>query len=155
MEAKCIKPTDNNLTEDKDMAEKTQEKHIEREFETMSDEFFKAGSMNMYNNMKRTYDEYQHESLESIRRNRAYVDKVLSDSQALTTQAMQNAVETANAIGKQALRHEALAADRQWNVDEQGYTAADIIKAMGGDTTAQNAWKELVLAAVAEALNKK
>jgi len=39
-------------------------------------------------------------------------------------------------------------------VDEQGYTAADILKAFGGDTTAQSAIKEIVVAAVAEALAK-
>jgi len=97
----------------------------EREYETGSDEFFKAGSQNLYNNMKRTYDEYQHESLESIRRNRSYVDKVLSDAQQndnskqnLATQALQNAVETANMVSKQAVRHADIAIDRQWNVDE-------------------------------------
>lgn len=66
--------------------------------------------------MKRTYDEYQGESLESIRRNRSIVDKLLSDAQAhdnalraaslvqqnIANQALQNAVETANMVGKQA-----------------------------------------------------
>lgn len=132
----------------------------EREFETLGDEFYKAASMNMYNNMKRTYDEYQHESLESIKRNRSYVDKLLSDAQThdntkqnIANQALQNAVETANMVSKQAVRHSDIAIDRQWNVDEQGYTAADILKAIGGDTTAQNAIKEIIVAAVAEALN--
>lgn len=116
----------------------------------------------LFSNQKRTYDEYQHESLESIKRNRSYVDKVTSDAQThdntrsnVAEQALQNAVETANMVAKQAVRHGDIAIDRQWNVDEQGYTAADILKAFGGDTTAQGAIKEIVVAAVAEALNKK
>lgn len=90
----------------------------EREFEIGKDESWFA-------NVKRTYDEYQHESLESIKRNRSYVDKVLSDAlqydnqrQVIANQALQNAVETANMTGKQAIRHADLAIDRQWNVDE-------------------------------------
>ena len=77
-------------------------------------------------NMKRTYDEYQQESLESIKRNRSYVDKVLSDAaqydnqrQVIANQALQNAVETANLVGKQCVRHADIAIDRQWNLDEQ------------------------------------
>jgi hypothetical protein len=34
----------------------------------------------LFANNKRTYDEYQQESLESIKRNRSYVDKILSDA---------------------------------------------------------------------------
>lgn len=76
-------------------------------------------------NVKRMYDEYQHESLESIRRNRSYVDKTLSDAgqydtqrQGIANQALQNAVETANIVSKQCVRHGDLAIDRQWNLDE-------------------------------------
>ena len=36
----------------------------------------------------------------------------------LATQALQNAVETANMVAKQAVRHSDLAIDRQWNVNE-------------------------------------
>lgn len=120
----------------------------EREFETGTDEFFKAHSQgrasseaenlrNIYANVKRTYDEYQQESLESIKRNRSYVDKVLSDAQQsdntrqnIANQALQNAVETANMVGKQGVRHSDIAIDRQWNVDEQGYTAQKILAAI-------------------------
>ena len=85
-------------------------------------------------NMKRMADEYQHESLESIRRNRSYVDNKLSNAEQndmfkhnVANQALQNAVETANMVSKQAVRHGDIAIDRQWNVDEQGYTVADIL----------------------------
>ena len=105
-------------------------------------------------NGKRTYDEYQHESLESIKRNRSYVDKVLSDAQqydnqrqSMANQALQNAVQTANMVGKQAVRHGDVAIDRQWNVDEQGYTAENILR----DST----FKDAIAAAVAKAVQDK
>ncbi len=112
----------------------------EREFETGEDEFFKHRSETNANqsdpwfgNIKRTYDEFQHESLESIRRNRSIVDKIVSDAQqydnqrqAIANQALQNAIETANITSKQAIRqieemsmqyrrHSDLAADSFWN----------------------------------------
>jgi hypothetical protein len=95
-----------------------QRKHIEREFEVGKDEAWFA-------NIKRTYDEFQQESLESVRRNRTFIDKVLTDTQQydnqrqnIANQSLQNAVETANMVSKQAVRHSDLAIDRQWNVDE-------------------------------------
>jgi len=106
----------------------------------------------LFGNFKRTYDEYQQESLESIKRNRSYVDKVLGDAQQydnqrqnVANQALQNAVETANMVGKQAVRHGDVAIDRQWNVDEQGYTAENILR----DAT----FKDAIAAAVAVAVN--
>ncbi len=97
---------------------------MEREFEVGKDEAWFA-------NIKRTYDEFQHESLESIRRNRTIVDKTLSDAQQhdnarqdVALQALQNAVETANMVGKQAVRHSDVAIDRQWNVDEVAHLVA-------------------------------
>lgn len=123
------------------------DRHVEREFEVGKDEAWSSQifekDSNYFANRKRTYDEYQHESLEalrqarrhaesgsnegleSIRRNRSYVDKVLSDAQQhdnakqnIANQALQNAVETANMVSKQAVRHSDLAIDRHWNIDE-------------------------------------
>jgi len=106
----------------------------------------------LFSNQKRTYDEYQHESLESIKRNRSYVDKILSDAHSydnqarnVANQALQNAVETANMVSKQAVRHSDIAIDRQWNVDEQGYTTAEILR--------DNTFKDAIAAAVATAVN--
>ena len=106
----------------------------------------------LFANNKRTYDEYQHESLESVRRNRSYVDKTLSDAHSydngarnIANQALQNAVETANMVGKQAVRHGDISIDRQWNVDEQGYTAENILR----DST----FKDAIAAAVSIAVN--
>ena len=73
--------------------------------------------------------------MESARRNRSVVDKILSDAQqfdnqrqTIANQALQNAVETANMVGKQAVRHGDIAIDRQWNVDEQGYAVEKILR---------------------------
>lgn len=105
-------------------------------------------------NVKRTYDEYQQESLESIKRNRTIVDKLISDAQQydnqrqhIANQALQNAVETANMVSKQAVRHGDVAIDRQWNIDEQGYTAASVIDAMNSPAV-----KQTMAAVIAEIL---
>lgn len=148
--------------------EEGQRKHIEREFEVGKDEAW-------FSNIKRTYDEFQQESLESIRQNRTYVQEVLHDSRnhannlnAVALQAIQNAVDTANIrsksvvenldfkaknildtanlVNKQAAAHRDIAIDREWNVDEQGYTAADILQS--------NTFKDGVVAAVVAAVNE-
>lgn len=87
----------------------------EREFEIGKDESWFA-------NIKRMYDEYQQESLETIRHQRLHFDKIISDAQQydnarqnIANQALQNAVETANMVSKQAVRHGDVAIDRQWN----------------------------------------
>ena len=130
----------------------SQEIGAEREFETGTDEFFKAASQLNFLNAKRTYDEYQQESLESVRENRTIVNRmgtlaVDHDQQVrnISIQVLQNAVETANMVGKQAVRHSDIAIDREWNVDEQGYTVADILR----DQT----FKDAIAAAVAMAVN--
>lgn len=88
-------------------------------------------------NIKRTYDEFQEVSLESIRRNALLFDKTFTDAQqhdnarqVIANQALQNAVETANMVGKQTVRHADIAVDRQWNVDEQGLIAAAAVVAV-------------------------
>lgn len=77
------------------------------------------------------YDEFLQESLETVRQNRTLFDKILTDAQqhdnarqVIANQALQNAVETANIVGKQCVRHGDVAIDRQWNLDEQGLVAA-------------------------------
>ena len=128
----------------------------EREFEIGKDESWAASQHSQneawFANVKRTYDEYQHESLETIKNQRSYVQKVLSDAQQndntrqnIANQALQNAVETANMVGKQAVRHSDIAIDRQWNVDEQGYTVAEILR--------DNTFKDAIAAAISGAVN--
>ena len=119
----------------------------EREFEIGKDESWFA-------NVKRTYDEYQQVSLDHIRQNDAYIQKVISDAQAdtgekrnIANQALQNAVETANMISKQAVRHGDIAIDRQWNVDEVAQLVAKTPVFLDAIAAA-------VTAAVAEAIQK-
>jgi len=141
----------------------------EREFETGSDEFFKnqsqvnAGYGNvLFANIKRTYDEYQQESLESIKRNRTIVDKLVSDAQqfdnqrqVIANQALQNSVETANMVAKQAVRHGDIAIDGQWNPVQQGAGDTLTARAVSIDDVSLKAIGAVVAAAVAEALSKK
>ncbi len=108
----------------------------------------------LFSNQKRTYDEYQHESLESIKRNRTMLDKILNDTHEygmqkhnIANQALQNAVETANMVGKRAVTHFDLATDRTWNVDEQGYTVAEILR--------DEVFKDAVAAIVVDVLKNK
>jgi len=128
----------------------------EREFEVGMDEFYKStlGEKDSlyFSNRKRTYDEYQQESLETIRNNRSYTMKTLSDAgqndqvrQNIANQALQNAVETANMISKQVVRHGDLAVDRQWNIDE----VSDLSAKTG---VQQDAMVALLAKAIADAL---
>jgi len=77
----------------------------------------------LFANMKRTYD--LHQTLDTKAINDANKHAAVLDN--LATQALQNAIETANMVSKQAVRHGDIAIDREWNVDEQGYTVADIL----------------------------
>ena len=77
-----------------------------------------------YLNLKRTYDEFQQESLETIRQQRTLFNKIVTDAQqydnqrqVIANQALQNAVETANMVGKQTVRHADFAVDQQWNLE--------------------------------------
>jgi len=62
----------------------------------------------------------------------------------IATQALQNAVETANMVSKQAVRHSDLAIDRQWNVNETDYAAVEILRS--------NTFKDAIASAVAAAV---
>ena len=82
----------------------------EREFETGTDEFFKAHSELTAANTKRTYDAYQDLDLLIARRSQLQFDQI----QNVALQALQNSVETANMVAKQAIRHADVAADALW-----------------------------------------
>lgn len=82
----------------------------EREFETGTDEFFKAHSELTALNAKRTYDAYQDLDLVASRRSQLQFDQL----QNVALQALQNSVETSNMVAKQAIRHADVAADALW-----------------------------------------
>jgi len=83
-------------------------------------------------NAKRTYDQAQSTDLAAQLGDQNQRNTLNN----LATQALQNAVETANMVGKQAVRHSDIAIDRQWNINETDNMAA------------------IIAAAVAKALNK-
>lgn len=101
----------------------------EREFETGSDEFFKAHSELTATNAKRTYDVYQDLDLVAARRSQLQFDQI----QNIALQALQNSVETANMVAKQAVRHSDIAIDAQWNPVQQG-TADNLTGSVVEDT---------------------
>ena len=75
-------------------------------------------------NVKRTYDEFQQESLETIRQHRTLFDKLLTDAQQYDNQrqvianlALGNAVDTANLVNKQAAAHRDIAINKEWNLE--------------------------------------
>lgn len=97
------------------MAENKSEGTPEVDRDVRVDEAWKA-------NLKRTYDELQQESLETIR----FCRRVADNNQSILNQAMQNAIETANLAGKQLLtnsdliakqciRHNDIAIDCTWD----------------------------------------
>jgi len=102
----------------------TQHEDQERGFEVLGDECIKKLNIDTLSRSQNTYDAVQN----------------------ISVQALQNAVETANMVAKQAVRHGDIAIDRQWNVDEQGYTVAEILK----DKT----FKDAIAAAVVSAVNE-
>jgi len=98
-------------------------------------------------NQKRSYDQAQTTDLMTQFGDTTHRGNLNS----IATQALQNAVETANMVSKQAVRHSDIAIDRQWNLDEQGYQA---VEALRGNTF-KDALAAAVAAAVSEALSKK
>jgi len=148
------------------VAENPKDPHTmkEREFEVGKDESWFANIKNTYDlwlaNVKRTYDEYQEVSLDQIRRNQTHFDKMVSDAQQydnqrqnIANQALQNAVETANMVGKAAIRHDAIATDQQWNPIQQGAADTLTARAVSIDDASLKAIGAAVAVAVSNALN--
>jgi hypothetical protein len=95
-----------------------QTKHIEREFETGKDESWAA-------NMKRLFDEFLSDSLESKKSQREALERMLTNALGSDDErgkignlALANAVETSNLLGKSAVNMFNVAGDRTWNLDE-------------------------------------
>ena len=142
----------------------------EREFETGTDEFFKgqseAQSGLLFLNHKRLFDEMLQESLETSRQQRTLFNKMMADSQMLSNQLMQNAIgvthkvseqsaETANMVGKQAVRHSDVAADNQWNPVQTAVGDTLLTRSVSIDDASLKALGAMVAATVSEALSKE
>lgn len=99
-------------------------------------------------NAKRTYDQAQSFDLGT-----QYNDNLSRQRiNQIAEQALQNAVESGNLLTKQVIgqmtRHNDLAMDRQWNVDEQGYQVEAILRS----DTFKNAMEAATAAAIGRAL---
>jgi hypothetical protein len=103
------------------MPEAATPNQAEREFETGTDESFKNANATggaahnenqrvTYANIKRTYDVYQDLDVQAARQSLIETTRL----NQIASQALQNAVETANMVGKQAIRHADVAADALW-----------------------------------------
>ena len=88
-------------------------------------------------NAKRTYDLFQTFDADALHAARSKSEVVFN----LATQALQNAVETANMVGKnaadsanlvnkQSIAHRDIAIDRTWNIDEVAAFVAKVIQTM-------------------------
>lgn len=83
------------------MPDEERQRTGEKEFETGTDEFFKAHSELTAANEKRTFDAYQDLDIQAARQRQTE----LANINNIALQALQNAVETANLAGKQCIRH--------------------------------------------------
>jgi len=102
----------------------------EREFEVGKDEAWFA-------NIKQTYDVQQNlvvnalkQATQELAQTNAQTAAHTANVNGLALQAMQNAIETANAVSKQAVRHADIAIDHQWNVDEQAVATTIVTKVL-------------------------
>lgn len=71
----------------------------------------------------------------------------------ISTQALQNAVETSNMVAKQAIRHADIAIDAEWNPVQQGAGDTLTARAVSIDDVSLKAIGAVVAAAVANALS--
>lgn len=118
-------------------------------FETGTDELFKLLSGAMGVNLKRL--------VENALSHDKDVDNIalgtLSDSRAQSNRLLNNAISDDNLANKlsiiKSFRADDIATDRQWNVDEQGYTAEKILASMQDPAVAM-----AMAVAIAEAMNK-
>lgn len=115
----------------------------------------------MFTNAKRTYDEYQDIALASARRSQSHLDTL----NQLSVQALQNAVETANLIGKntsetanltgkQGVAHRDIAIDNEWNPVQQGTADTMLARTMTLDDASIKAIGAALAVAIAAELTK-
>ena len=111
----------------------------------------------LFSNQKRTYDEYQDNSLERAKSNNRQADALnasIVQMIQIGNQALQNAVETANMIGKQAVAHRDIAINAEWNLEpSQAAGESAVLKAGQLDNASLAAINAAVAAAIATALS--
>ena len=114
----------------------------------------------LFSNQKMTYDKF----LEIISKNSERSSDLGQQVNTVALQALQNAVETANLVGKNAavnvdlctkhgLNNFALSVNKQWNLDvPEAAGQVEVLKAVGMDQATIAAIQAVVAAAVAQAL---
>jgi hypothetical protein len=126
-----------------------------------------------FSNQKRTFDAYQQAEMEQLRLQNQYLQKVLSDAgqqnnvlQNIVAQALQsavttsdmvakNALETANMIGKQSVRHGDIAIDNEWNPVQQSAGDSMLTKAVQLDDASVKAIAAALAAAFSQTVATK
>lgn len=121
-----------------------------------------ADSGFLFSNNKLTYDMILNAAIDSIKANAKFVDNAqqeyathVKNMNGASHQAVQNAVanqdlitkqylESNAALTKQHLAHRDIATDRTWNIDEQGWQVAEMMRS--------NTFKDAVAAAASEAV---
>jgi hypothetical protein len=93
-----------------------------------------------YLNAKRTFDTYQNQDLADAK-----------SKDAISVQALQNAVTTADMVAKAAINNHSLAVNKQWNINETDFIAGDALRR----SVPQDAIAAMIATAVAEAVSKK
>ena len=108
-------------------------------------------------NKKLAYDQHLYALMRNGDQSRVHFDQMvvdgLSDARAtrtVTIEHLQNAVKVMDLAALQALAHRDITQDRLVNVDEQGYTAKDIL----GDQSFKDGIKAIVISAIGDALHK-
>jgi len=135
----------------------------EREFQRTATEINPQKGENEYEawfaNEKLTYDNVLEILTAQARRSQSHFDQVASTERErlaqvsnVALQALQNAVETANMVSKQAVRHGDLAIDRQWNKEPaEGTAEGAILRQLLSEPSGQ-ALQALIVGAVGDAL---
>lgn len=131
-----------------------------------------------FNNCKLTYDTHLDLLATQARRSQDHYDSVVSGERShrgelerVSLQALQNAVETANMIGKQAVRssenaietanlrgkdavrHSQIATDQQWNMEPQEAAGESLLLRELASQPAMAAIQAAIVKAVSDAVN--
>ncbi len=111
-------------------------------------------------NVKRTYDEFIQESLESLRDQRQYLARIRGNHEtsdnalrSASLVAVQNSVENNNALSKQHLAHRDIATNKTWNLEpSEGAAEAVVLRSVTIDDASLKAIGAAVAAAVVDGL---
>ena len=114
-------------------------------------------------NVKRTYDEFLEESLQTQREVRKFLSRIAGNHEdhdsalrAASLVAVQNSVENNNALSKQHLAHRDIATNKTWNLEPSEAAAEAIVtRAITIDDVALKGMGAVVAAAVLEGLAKQ